>query len=193
MFRPAFVASTLAAATAALALGACSPQDLASAGDSSQAVGMVAMANQTLPDPSEQALAPICAAPDAAVIEQLQSQMNTERESRGKKPVRFKKNLAFAAQAHACDMAQRGFFDHRGSDGSMPKHRIRASGFRACLSAENIALDWRSPAAVVQAWMESPGHAANILRPGVAQIGTAFIPRRGARGPWVVQVFAGGC
>ena len=45
MFRPAFVASTLAAATAALALGACSPQDLASAGDSSQAVGMVAMAN----------------------------------------------------------------------------------------------------------------------------------------------------
>jgi uncharacterized protein YkwD len=41
--------------------------------------------------------------------------------------------------------------------------------------------------------MESPGHAANILRPGVAQIGTAFIPRRGARGPWVVQVFAGGC
>ena len=45
MFRPAFVASALAAATAALALGACSPQDLASAGDSSQAVGMVAMAN----------------------------------------------------------------------------------------------------------------------------------------------------
>ena len=90
MFRPAFVASTLAAATAALALGACSPQDLASAGDSSQAVGMVAMANQTLPDPSEQALAPICAAPDAALIEQLQQQLNAEREGLGKKPVRFR-------------------------------------------------------------------------------------------------------
>ena len=152
MFRPAFVASTLAAATAALALGACSPQDLASAGDSSQAVGMVAMANQTLPDPSEQALAPICAAPDAAVIEQLQSQMNTERESRGKKPVRFKKNLAFAAQAHACDMATMGRMSVAGSNGSSVVHRVRAVEYGACSSAQLIGRA-RDGYSQVAAWM----------------------------------------
>ena len=130
---------------------------------------------------------------DAGAAAQVVQLVNARRQASGLNRLASDPRLDAAAQAHACDMAQRGFFDHRGSDGSMPKHRIRASGFRACLSAENIALDWRSPAAVVQAWMESPGHAANILRPGVAQIGTAFIPRRGARGPWVVQVFAGGC
>ncbi|MBA4490013.1 CAP domain-containing protein [Paracoccus sp. S1E-3] len=152
MFRPAFAASSLAAAAAALTLGACSPENLASAGDSSQAVGIVAMANQSLPAPSEEALAPICAAPDNALIEQLQQQMNAQRESLGKKPVRFKKNLAFAAQAHACDMATMGRMSVAGSNGSSVVHRVRAVEYGACSSAQLIGRAGDG-AAQVAAWM----------------------------------------
>lgn len=152
MFRPAFAAPILAVAGAALALGGCSPENLASAGDSSQAPGIVAMANQTLPDPAEQALAPICAAPDAALIEQLQQQLNAEREGLGKKPVRFRDNLTFAAQAHACDMATMGRLSVAGSNGSSVVHRVRAVEYGACSSAQLIGRAGSGPAQVA-AWM----------------------------------------
>ena len=152
MFRPAFAAPILAVAGAALALGGCSPENLASAGDRSQAPGIVAMANQSLPDPAEQALAPICAAPDAALIEQLQQQLNAEREGLGKKPVRFRDNLTFAAQAHACDMATMGRLSVAGSNGSSVVHRVRAVEYGACSSAQLIGRAGSGPAQVA-AWM----------------------------------------
>lgn len=124
---------------------------------------------------------------------EVEALVNAQRTAKGLGKLASDRRLDAAAQRHACDMLRAGYFDHRGSDGSMPKHRIAASGFRACLTAENIALDWRQPADVVRAWMVSPGHAANILRRGVDRMGTAFVPRQGDHGPWVVQVFAKGC
>ena len=74
MFRPAFAVPFLA--VSALALGACSPDNLASAGDSTQAIGIVAMADPSLPPPSEQALAPICAPASEALVTEIQQQLN---------------------------------------------------------------------------------------------------------------------
>lgn len=126
----------------------------------------------------------------AAQIDQL---VNAERKARGLGALQTDPRLTAAAVQHACDMANRGFFDHRGSDGSTAKKRVSDAGFRACLTAENISFEWRSPAEVVRAWMTSAPHAANILRRGVQVSGTAFVPRQENRGPWVVQVFAQGC
>ena len=130
---------------------------------------------------------------DTGAKAQVEALVNAQRQAKGLGALPSDPRLDAAARRHACDMLRKGYFDHRGSDGTMPKHRIAASGFRACLSAENIALDWRTPADVVHAWMVSPGHAANILRRGVERMGTAFVPRQGDHGPWVVQVFAKGC
>lgn len=179
MSRPTFAAPFLTVA-AALALGACSPENLTSAGDSTRAIGVVAMADQSLPSPTEQALAPICAAPDAAVVEQLQQQMNSEREARGKSPVKFVKNLTFAAQAHACDMATMGKLTVAGSNGSSVVHRVRAVEYGACSSAQLIGRA-RDGQAQMATWMAQGPDAEIIVHNkfddagvGVVQVGGTY-------------------
>ena len=67
------------------------------------------------------------------------------------------------AQAHSQDMADRDFFSHTGSDGRSPFQRMRDAGYSYRRAAENIAAGSTSPAEVVDMWMGSPGHRANIL------------------------------
>ena len=180
MSRPAFAAPFLAVAAAALALGACSPENLASAGDSSKAAGIVAMADQSLPAPSEEALAPICAAPGAALIAEIEQQLNAERTTRGRSPLKFRKNLTFAAQAHACDMATMGQLSVAGSNGSSVVHRVRAVEYGACSSAQLIgrAGDGYSQ---MRAWMAQDADAEIIIHNkfddagvGVVQVGGTY-------------------
>lgn len=71
--------------------------------------------------------------------------------------------LQAAAQRHADDMARRGFFDHRGHDGSQPKDRVQRAGYRPRLTGENIAFAPESAEEVVAGWLASAGHCANIM------------------------------
>jgi hypothetical protein len=76
-----------------------------------------------------------------------------------------------AAQLHAQDMAQNRFMGHYGSDGSNPARRIREAGYPWTTWAENVAYGYASAEAVMNAWMNSPGHRANILSARVREIG----------------------
>ncbi len=60
-------------------------------------------------------------------------------------------------------MARNGVMSHQGDKGSKMIDRIRATGYRACFAAENVAMGQRSDRQVMQSWMESPGHRRNIL------------------------------
>jgi uncharacterized protein YkwD len=79
--------------------------------------------------------------------------------------------LARAAQAHSDDMAQGDYFEHVGPTGDTPVSRMRASGYIYSSRVgyevgENIGwgtLWLATPRAIVQAWMGSPEHRANIL------------------------------
>jgi uncharacterized protein YkwD len=73
--------------------------------------------------------------------------------------------LEAAALAHARDMARRGAFEHRGSDGSQPRDRVRKAGYPARLTGENIAFGPASAEEVVAGWLASPGHCANLMDP----------------------------
>lgn len=100
--------------------------------------------------------------------------------------------LRRAARAHAKDMADRGYFDHDDPDGLTPFDRMREAGFRGCAMGENIALGQPSPKAVVDAWLNSPGHCANIRNPVFDQIGVGFQPKpKNGDGPLWVQNFGG--
>ncbi|NHF71819.1 CAP domain-containing protein [Paracoccus xiamenensis] len=190
MFRTAYAAPFLTVTAAALALGACSPDNLASAGDSSQAVGIVPIANQSLPDPIEQELAPICSAPNAALIEQVQQQLNTEREARGRKPLKFKENLTFAAQSQACDMATMGRLSVVGSNGSSVVHRVRAVEYGACSSAQLIGRAGDGFAQVA-AWMAHDPDEEIIVHNKFDDAGVGVVQMGGSY--WWSVVMADSC
>ena len=132
--------------------------------------------------PPSAVVAASTAAPSAGEVGQL---INAERRSRGLPPLGGDRKLRAAASRHAADMGRRGFFSHRGSDGTNHGHRIAAQGYRACLAGENIAWGQRSAREVVHGWMNSPGHRKIILHPGAAEFGAGFHP---TRRQWVLLV-----
>ena len=100
---------------------------------------------------------------------------NTERARAGCPALRVDARLTRAAQLHSDDMSANGYFSHTSRDGRSFADRIRAQGFPSP-AAENIARGQRSAAAVMQAWMNSPGHRRNILNCGLRAIGVGFAP-----------------
>ncbi len=89
------------------------------------------------------------------------------------RPLGHSASLQAAAQAHADDMARSGDFGHTGSNGSTLASRVRAAGYNACFSAENIAYGQPSIAQVFEDWMGSDGHRRNIMAVGATQFGFA--------------------
>jgi uncharacterized protein YkwD len=87
---------------------------------------------------------------------------NLQRTARGCSAVTVNAQLTAAAVAHSTWMVQTGTFSHTGRAGSSFATRVRAAGY-ARPSSENIAWGYRTAAELVNAWMKSPGHRANIL------------------------------
>jgi uncharacterized protein YkwD len=83
--------------------------------------------------------------------------------------------LQQAAQVHSDDMARRNFFSHTNPDGIGPFERVAATGYEGSRVAENIAAGYPSIEAVVQGWMESPGHRANILNCTLTETGIGYV------------------
>lgn len=103
---------------------------------------------------------------------------NAERQSRGLAPLQFDPLLLKAALGHSQRMVARRFFAHTEPNGSRMEQRIRNAGFlrnrRAFTIGENIV--WGSgplalPRALMQAWMNSPPHRANILNGAYRRVG----------------------
>ncbi|MGP4001477.1 CAP domain-containing protein [Streptomyces sp. 8N706] len=94
--------------------------------------------------------------------------------------------LTQAAQRYADVMAQGGGLSHTGPDGSRPSTRAARMGYQQWTDlGENIARGYRSPSAVMQAWMSSPEHRANILDCRFRDIGIGI--HYGPDGPWWAQ------
>lgn len=115
---------------------------------------------------------------------------NAERSRAGLPPLAVDPLLATAAQGHCADMVARDFYDHTSPDGAQPWDRAAAAGSRRRTIGENIACGQRSPAEVVQGWMNSPGHRANILKREFGHIGVGFAGG-GRAGTYWAQLFGG--
>ncbi|WP_157407741.1 CAP domain-containing protein [Actinomadura atramentaria] len=119
---------------------------------------------------------------------QVLALVNAERARHGCRPVTADARLRRAAQAFSADMAARNFFDHTSPDGSTPGDRITAAGYRWSTYGENIAAGQRTPADVMNAWMNSPGHRANILNCAFTGLGVGLATAGGT--PRWTQDFA---
>lgn len=134
---------------------------------------------------------PAEAAPAAVQEQTLQTEItrltNAQRTTHGCAAVTVNAQLTTAAAGHSAWMARTGTFSHTGSAGSTFVVRARAAGF-ARPAGENIAWGYRSAAEVVNAWMKSPGHRANILNCKSRTVGVGAV--RNATGtPYYTQVF----
>jgi uncharacterized protein YkwD len=96
--------------------------------------------------------------------------VNKERAKQGCKALRVDRRLRAAAYLHSRDMGLHHYFDHDSKDGRTPWDRIKAQGY-LWPSAENIAAGQPTPASVMDAWMHSAGHRANILNCSYKAIG----------------------
>lgn len=98
--------------------------------------------------------------------------------------------LNAAALAHAQDMARHSYFEHRGRDDSTPAQRVSATGYVWRHVGENIAAGPGSAEEVVQGWLDSPGHCANVMSAQFTQMGVAYAQSRDDYGIYWTQVFA---
>ncbi|MGP9022405.1 CAP domain-containing protein [Streptomyces sp. BR1] len=113
---------------------------------------------------------------------------NGHRATAGLRPLADDTRLASAAQAYSTDMAERGFYSHTSPEGLEPWDRARAAGAAHRGIGENIACGQRTAAEVVEGWMNSPGHRANILKPDFTHIGIGFAGG-GRAGTYWTQLF----
>ncbi|MFB6506536.1 MULTISPECIES: CAP domain-containing protein [unclassified Streptomyces] len=128
------------------------------------------------------ASAPASSSAQAAVL----ALVNQERSKVGCSPLTASSSLASLAQDFSRDMAARGFFDHTDPDGRSPWDRASKAGVKG-LAAENIARGQADAQAVMEAWMDSPGHRANILNCDYKTLGVGV--HQGSGGPWWTQEF----
>ncbi|MCP5203109.1 MAG: thrombospondin type 3 repeat-containing protein [Pseudomonadales bacterium] len=92
-------------------------------------------------------------------------------------PLAWNCALETAATGHSADMANNNFFSHTGSDGQSVGYRATQAGYSWSAVGENIAagIPLSSVSAVIQAWLDSPGHCANMMRSTYTEFGAAKI------------------
>lgn len=125
----------------------------------------------------------ISAAPRSEIKSAVLCLINVERSSRGLPRLHDSSRLDRSAQGWTNAMVRVRYFTH-GADFAA---RISAVGFPWAIAGENIAAGYRTPAAVVRAWMASAGHCRNILSPSFLDVGTGVSSRSagaGGAGTW---------
>jgi uncharacterized protein YkwD len=118
-----------------------------------------------IPTPTEQPI-------NVSLVEQqIFNLTNIERVNNKLRPFNWSNAVAAVARAHSVDMRDRNFFAHVNPDGIDPFQRMRIGGIKYNGAAENIARGGRSAEQLVQGWMNSPPHRANILNPKLGTLG----------------------
>jgi uncharacterized protein YkwD len=149
--------------------------------------------------PTGHALANTGSAPAEAVQAQVLALVNQARAQPrmcgaapfgATRPLRLNTALQDVSATHAADMARYGYFEHTGRDGSRVSDRASRAGYAWRAIGENIASGHMTAAVVVQGWLKSPGHCANIMSTGFSEMGAAFaVNPKSHAGIYWVQVF----
>ncbi|GAA1809316.1 CAP domain-containing protein [Planosporangium flavigriseum] len=120
---------------------------------------------------------------DSAAEATVLTLVNQERAKANCPALTVDARLTAAARAYSADMASRGFFAHTTPDGVDLGTRVTRAGYRFSAVGENIAKGQRDATAVMTAWMNSPGHRANILNCRFSNIGIG-LARQGSTPLW---------
>jgi uncharacterized protein YkwD len=101
---------------------------------------------------------------------------NVARTAAGARPLTWSQPLANVALRHSQDMADHDYFDHKNPSGQSPFDRMKLAGITYGSAAENIAQNYSdSGDEVIQQWLNSPGHRANMLSTAFAKMGLGVV------------------
>ncbi|MFG1953307.1 CAP domain-containing protein [Micromonospora sp. NPDC048830] len=139
---------------------------------------------------SQRSTAPRTTAPAvkgvSAQAQEVVDLANAERAKAGCAALKINDRLLTAAQRHSQDQADHREMSHDGSDGSDVGDRLDRVGYAWRAYGENVAWNQKTPAEVMDAWMNSPGHRANILNCSFTEIGVGVAT---SNGPYWTQDF----
>ena len=113
--------------------------------------------------------------------------VNEIRQQNGLRPLTANWELSRVARYKSQDMRDNGYFSHTSPTYGSPFQMIRAFGLSFRTAGENIARGYSTPQAVVNGWMNSSGHRANILNASYTQIGVGYV----SQGNYWTQMFIG--
>lgn len=106
-------------------------------------------------------------------------------------PLEWNCSLAEAAHGHSRNMAEEEFFGHSDTDDQGVAARVSDTGYVWQAVGENIAAGQAEVERVMQGWLESPGHCANIMSDDFSEMGAASFEEESSRySPFWTQVFA---
>lgn len=107
-------------------------------------------------------------------VQQVVDLINKERLNEGLQPLEIDTKLAQSAQAKSQDMKINNYFSHTSPTYGSPFDQMKSFGISYRSAGENIARGQRRATEVVDAWMKSPGHKANIMNPSFTHIGVGL-------------------
>ena len=123
----------------------------------------------------------------AAYESQVLTLVNVERQKVGLKPLQMDAAVSNVARMKSADMQAKKYFSHTSPTYGSPFDMMKQFGISYRTAGENIAMGQRTPEEVVKAWMNSPGHKANILKADFTHIGVGYV----ATGSYWTQMFIG--
>ena len=113
--------------------------------------------------------------------------VNVYRSNAGLKPLSADAELSYIARLKSQDMCDKRYFSHTSPTYGSPFQMMKDFGVKYRSAGENIAMGQRTPSEVVTAWMNSPGHRANILNSSFTRIGVGYV----SAGNYWTQTFIG--
>ncbi len=119
--------------------------------------------------------------------EQVVELVNEQRAKNGLAPLTMNPKLSEVARMKSQDMKDKHYFSHTSPTYGSPFEMMKQFGITYRTAGENIAMGQRTPEEVVNAWMNSEGHRANILNASFTQIGVGYV----ADGNYWTQMFIG--
>lgn len=120
-------------------------------------------------------------------IQEVITLTNEYRVENGLKPLQEDLSLSKVAQLKSEDMRKNNYFDHTSPTYGSPFDMMKQFGIHYRAAGENIAYGYRTPEAVVNGWINSPGHRANILNSSFTHIGIGY----DSQGHYWTQMFIG--
>ncbi len=111
--------------------------------------------------------------------------VNKERAQRGLRELTYDWQLSRVARYKSQDMSDNNYFSHTSPTYGSPFEMMKSFGISYRSAGENIAKGQASPEAVVNAWMNSQGHRANILNSSFTKIGVGYV----SKGRYWTQMF----
>lgn len=124
-------------------------------------------------------------------VEQLLAETNAKRQAAGLSPLTLNPQLSQAAAGKASDMFGKNYWAHVSPDGKTPWDFIVGAGYKYSVAGENLAKNFQDSSGVVAAWMNSPSHKENLMKPNYKEVGFAVVNGvlQGEETTLVVQMF----